>query len=259
MVLAIICFTCAYDLTVIVKHWFFEQPSTSPIILNIPTLVASALMLQILYKPAVLVNYPIWSLSAEWIINILVALIQVITRKTRQISLIAGASLIVVSGAYESEMINQLGRALWGFSFGLCAYVIRNSYPKNRSKIIFVSTLLGPVYFITPKLGEYHSLLSVLPFTACILILSQINTPTKISQVFTLSGSYSYGFYLWHFPMLSLSSFLLNEIQVDSVSIARVILELTLTSSLSVLATKISLILFEEPIRRYWRRKSQLI
>jgi hypothetical protein len=38
-----------------------------------------------------------------------------------------------------------------------------------------------------------------------------------------------------------------------------VVLELTLTSSLSIFATKVSLILFEEPIRRYWRHKSQLI
>jgi peptidoglycan/LPS O-acetylase OafA/YrhL len=64
---------------------------------------------------------------------------------------------------------------------------------------------------------------------------------------------------LWHFPMLSLSTFLLNQIQIDPVSISRVILELTLTSSLSILATKASLILFEDPIRRYWQRKSQLI
>jgi peptidoglycan/LPS O-acetylase OafA/YrhL len=74
-------------------------------------------MLQILYKPAVLVNYPIWSLSAEWIVNIVVALTQVLTRKSKQLSLIVGAGLIIVSGVYESELINQLGRALWGFSF----------------------------------------------------------------------------------------------------------------------------------------------
>ena len=259
MVLAIICYTCVYDLTIIVKHWFFEQPSTSPVILSISTLAASVLMLQILYKPAVLVNYPIWSLSAEWIVNIVVALTQVLTRKSKQLSVIVGAGLIIVSGVYESELINQLGRALWGFSFGLCAYAIRHIYPKKRSETIFVSALLVPVYFITPKLGEYHSLLSILPFTACILLLSQINTSTKISQMFTLAGRYSYGFYLWHFPMLSLSSFLLNQIQIDPISISRVILELTLTSSLSIFATKVSLVLFEEPIRRYWRSQSQLI
>jgi peptidoglycan/LPS O-acetylase OafA/YrhL len=176
-----------------------------------------------------------------------------------QLSLIVGASLIIGSGAYDSELANQLGRAMWGFAFGLFAFGTRDTCIEKRSAVIFVSALLVPVYFLTPKLGEYHSLLSILPFAACILLLSQVNTPAKISQLFTLAGQYSYGFYLWHFPMLSLSTFLLNQIQIDPVSISRVILELTLTSSLSILATKASLILFEDPIRRYWQRKSQLI
>jgi peptidoglycan/LPS O-acetylase OafA/YrhL len=259
MVLAIICFTCVYDFTIIVKHWFFEQPPTSPIILNIRTLVASALMLQILYKPAVLVNYPIWSLSAEWIVNIVVALTKIFTSKSRHLSLLIGAGLIVLSGAHESELINQLGRALWGFSFGLSAFAIRHRYAKKYRETIFVSALLVPLYIITPILGEYHSLISIFPFTACILILSQIRTSTKVSHLFTLAGRYSYGFYLWHFPMLSLSNFVLNQIRVDPTSPSRVILELALTASLSILATKVSLTFFEEPIRRYWRRKSQLI
>jgi peptidoglycan/LPS O-acetylase OafA/YrhL len=259
MVLAIILFTCAYDLTVSAKQWYFQEPLTSPIILNIPTLVASALMLQIFYKPAILVNYPIWSLSAEWVVNIFVVLAQMFTSKGRYLSLIFGAILICLSGAYESELMNQLGRALWGFSFGLCASAIQYSYSEKRPEEFIVCLLLIPVYFFTPKFGEFHSLVSVFPFAACILMLSQIITRSKISQVFSWAGRYSYGFYLWHFPMLSLSSFFLNQIQADPISISRVILELTLTSSLSILATKVSLVLFEEPIRRYWRRKLQLI
>lgn len=259
MVLAIICFTCIYDLTVIGKHWFFEEPSTSPIILNIPTLVASALMLQILYKPAVLVNYPIWSLSAEWIVNVVVTLIQVFISKGRHVSLIIGAGLIIVSGITDSELLNQLGRALWGFSIGLSLFAIRQSFVKKRHTIILVSALLVPVYIVTPLLGNYHSLLSIWPFAAFILILSQVNTSSIIAHFLTKIGGYSYGFYLWHFPMLGISNFLLNRIQVDPISISRVFLELALASSLSILATKTSLVVFEDPIRRYWRKKSQLI
>ena len=259
MVLAIICFTCIYDLTVIGKHWFFEEPSTSPIILNIPTLVASALMLQILYKPAVLVNYPIWSLSAEWIVNVVVTLIQVFTSKGRYVSLMIGASLIIVSGITDSELLNQLGRALWGFSIGLSLFAIRQSFVKKRLTTILISALLIPVYVVTPLLGNYHSLLSIWPFAAFILILSQVNTSSITTHFLTKIGGYSYGFYLWHFPMLGISNFLLNRIQVDPISISRVFLELALTSSLSILATKASLVVFEDPIRRYWRKKSQLI
>lgn len=259
MVLAIICFTCIYDLTVIGKQWFFEEPSTSPIILNIPTLVASALMLQILYKPAVLVNYPIWSLSAEWIVNVAVTLIQVFTSKSRYVSLVIGASLIIVSGIINSELMNQLGRAMWGFSIGLSLFAIRHSFVGKPRTIVFISALLVPVYVVTPQLGIYQSLLSIWPFAACILILSRISASKKISHTLAKLGEYSYGFYLWHFPMLGISDFLLNHIRVDPVSIFRVFLELALTSLLSILATKASLVVFEHPIRRYWRHKSQLI
>ena len=259
MVLAIICFTCMYDLTVIGKHWFFEEPSTSPIILNIPTLVASALMLQILYKPALLVNYPIWSLSAEWIVNVVVTLIQVFTSKGRYVSLMIGASLIIVSGITNSELLNQLGRTLWGFSVGLSLFAIRQSFVKKSHTTILISALLIPVYVVTPLLGNFHSLLSIWPFAAFILILSQVNTSSLTAHFLTKIGGYSYGFYLWHFPMLGISNFLLNRIQADPISISRVFLELALASSLSILATKASLVVFEDPIRRYWRKKSQLI
>ena len=259
MVLAIICFTCIYDLTIIGKQWFFEEPSTSPIILNIPTLVASVLMLQILYKPAVLVNYPIWSLSAEWIVNVAVTLTQVFTSKSRYLSLLIGASLIIVSGITGSELMNQLGRALWGFTIGLSLFALRCSFVEKHRTTIFISALLVPVYVVTPQLAGYHSLLSIWPFAACILILSKLNAPAIVSRFLANIGIYSYGFYLWHFPMLGISNFLLDYIQVDSLSISRIFFELALSSLLSILATKASLLVFEDPIRRYWQQKSQLI
>lgn len=259
MVLAIVLFTIVYDLVIIAKHWLLEEPATSPIILRIPTLVISLLMLQIFYSPAILVDYPVWSLSAEWVANVVVTLIQVFTIKSKYISLAYGAILIIASAVYELELLNQLGRALWGFSFGLIAFAFRHEYSRYRSYIFLVSLFLVPIYFSISNLGEYQALLSVWPFTACILIFSMLSTPPNISKFFAVIGKYSYGFYLWHFPLLSLTSFALNKFEFDSTSILRASLEISVTSILSILATKVSLSFIEEPIRRYWGVNSKMV
>jgi len=259
MVLAIITFTAIYDLLILSKHWFMGQPSTSPIILNIPTLIMSLLMLQVLYRPAVLVDFPIWSLSAEWLVNIMVGLAQALTRKGKYLSLVFGVALIIGSVFFKSELLNQIGRALWGFSFGLIAFDCRSRSLQNRKVLIVISLFLTPVYFATPVLGGFQSIFSIWPFAACITILSQSNPNAQISEKLSIVGKYSYGFYLWHFLMLNLSSYLLAHINVDLGSALGVLLEILLTSTFSISATKVSLIFFEGPIRRYWQHKSQLL
>jgi peptidoglycan/LPS O-acetylase OafA/YrhL len=259
MVLAIVLFTATYDLVIIVKHWSFGETATSPIILNVPTILFSILMFQIFYSPAILVDYPIWSLSAEWVANIGVTLVQVFTTKAKYITLAVGAFLIIASAACRSELLNQLGRALWGFSFGLIAFDLRDKYLRYRKFIFTISLLLVPIYLGASNLGYYESLFSVWPFIAWILILAKLNPSTMASKPLSLAGKYSYGFYLWHFPILSLTGFLLNQYKFDPTSTLRLVLEITLTSILSLLATKASLTFIEEPVRRYWSNKSKMV
>ena len=259
MVIAIVLFTATYDLVIIVKHWSLGEPTTSPIILSIPTLLISLSMLQIFYSPAILVDYPVWSLSAEWVANIGVTLIQVFTTKAKYISLAVGAALIIASSAFTSELFNQLGRALWGFSFGLIAFDLREQYLNHRKFIFLISLLLVPTYFGASHLGEYESLFSVWPFAAWILILAKLNPSTKASKPLSLTGKYSYGFYLWHCPILSLIGFFLNQVKFNSTSTLRILLEIALTSMMSILATKVSLTFIEEPIRRHWSNKSKMV
>lgn len=259
MVLAVVLFTAIYDLVIFVKHWLLGEPATSPIILSIPTLLISLLMLQIFYSPAILVDYPVWSLSAEWVANIWVTLIQVCTIKGKYISLAIGAVLIIASATGSSELLNQLGRALWGFSFGLIAFDFRDKYSRYSRYIFLISLLLVPIYFTSSGLGKYESLFSVWPFAALILILAQLNTTTRASNLYSLAGKYSYGFYLWHFPILSLIGFLLNQFSFNPTLTSRLLLEIVLASMLSLLATKVSLYFIEEPIRRYWGNKPKMV
>jgi len=252
MVLAIVLFTATYDLVIIVKHWVLGEEATSPIILSVSTILVSLLMLQIFYSPAILVDYPVWSLSAEWVANIAVAVIQVFTIRSKYVSLIIGAVLIITSGTYGSDLINQIGRAVWGFSIGLVAFDFRNNFSRFRKYIFLTGLLLVPIYLGAPDLGKYESLFSVVPFTALILILANLNTSEEASKLLAYMGRYSYGFYLWHFPILSAIGFSLNHFKFDPASSVSLALEIVLTSILSVLATKASLTLIEEPIRFYW-------
>ena len=253
MVLAVITFTVLYDLLLIAKHLFFGENQTKSIILSVPTILFSLLMLQVFYKPAVLVDYPIWSLSAEWLANIIVVAVDSFFRKKTFLSVIFGALLLFISALIDSEVLNQLGRAVWGFSIGLVAFEYQSIYFRLAKSIKLIAISLIPVYLMIPDLGVFQSLISVWPFVAGIVILSQQVVSVHTSKICSFLGKYSYGFYLWHFPMLSLVGFIIRDLKSSDFSFSVFLLEINLTILLSTLATRISITLFEEPIRSRWK------
>jgi peptidoglycan/LPS O-acetylase OafA/YrhL len=259
MVFSVIAFTATYDLIVMGKHWLFKQPSTDPIVLSLPVLTISFLMLQLFYKPAILVNYPIWSLSAEWVVNLFIAACNVFTMKGKYISLAIGLLLLAVSGVIESDLINQIGRAMWGFSVGLIVFDFRDRLYEYRKLIASLLFSLVPIYFLIPILGNFQALVSVWPFSAIIIYLYNAKTSKNQSRVFAVMGKYSYGFYLWHYPMLSLIGILIEFLNLESTATYTIPLQIALCTALSIVATKVSLILFEQPLRKFWSNKAKLI
>jgi peptidoglycan/LPS O-acetylase OafA/YrhL len=150
-------------------------------------------------------------------------------------------------------VLNQLGRAVWGFSIGLVAFEYQSIYFRLAKSIKVIAISLIPVYLMIPYLGVFQSLISVWPFVAGIVILSQQVVSAHTSKICSFLGKYSYGFYLWHFPMLSLVGFIIRDLKSSDFSFSVFLLEINLTILLSTLATRISITLFEEPIRS--RRK----
>ena len=259
MVLAIILFTAAYDLIVMVKHWFLDEPQTETIVLSLPVVVISILMLQVFYKPAILVNYPIWSLSAEWVVNIAIATCNVFLKNGKYWSVVVGFGLVTTSGMIGSELINQIGRAMWGFSVGLVIFEFRDRLLNYRKTTAFIISLVTPIYFLVPLLGNFQALFSIWSFAAIIIYLYKFDTPKGLSRVCAVMGEYSYGFYLWHFPMLSATGIILRIADLNPDSFQGIALQIILCSVLSIVATKLSLTFFEKPIRNFWNKRSKLI
>jgi peptidoglycan/LPS O-acetylase OafA/YrhL len=259
MILAIILYTATYDLIVMVKHWFLDEPQTDTIVLSLPTIVISILILQVFYKPAILVNYPVWSLSAEWVVNITIAMCNVFLKNGRYWSLVVGFGLVTISGAIGSELINQLGRAMWGFSVGLVVFEFRDRLHNYRKTTALIIALITPIYFLVPLLGNFQALFSIWSFAATVIYLYKFDTPKRLSRVCAVMGEYSYGFYLWHFPMLSATGIILHSLSLSSDSLQIIALQIILCSALTVVATKLSLIVFENPIRNLWIKRSKLI
>jgi len=259
MVLAIILFTAAYDLIVMLKHWFFDEPQTDRIVLSLPIIVISILMLQVFYKPAILVNYPIWSLSAEWVVNITIATCNVFLKNGKYWSLVVGFGLVTTSGVIGSELMNQVGRAIWGFSVGLAIFEFRDRLLNYRKTIVFIISLIAPIYFLVPLLGNFQALFSIWSFAATIIYLYKFDISERLSRVCAVMGEYSYGFYLWHFPMLSAAGIILRISDLNPDSFHSIALQIILCSALTVVATKLSLIVFEKPIRNLWIKRSKLI
>ena len=252
MALAVYLYTAFYDLLLILKHWTLNEPQSPVIILSAPTLVFSFLMLQVFYEPAMLVDWPIWSLSAEWIANIFVSLVCIFTRKAKYIALLIGACLIGASSLFDSSTANQIGRALWGFSVGLIAFGFSERLLNYRKVTLAIFLSILPISFFLQNLGEIASLVTVWPFTAGIIFLSQVKTVPRLSRFCSQLGEFSYGFYLWHFPMLALVGFLIRTIGINETTLFGTLFLIVIGSILSIIATKISLVFLEQPIRRRW-------
>jgi peptidoglycan/LPS O-acetylase OafA/YrhL len=182
-------------------------------------------------------------------------MIRVFTAKGKYISILIGVCFVCASLVFESGAVNQIGRALLGFSAGLIAFEFRALLLKHQKITVTIFLSLVPVYFFIQDLGVLSSLVTVWPFAAGIIYLSQVNTTSSASRIYTKVGKYSYGFYMWHFPMLTLAGILIKAIGLNVATLFGTLLLIVLGSILSIIATKISLVFFEQPIKKKWVNK----
>ena len=238
-----------------------------------PSLIAAAFfLLQILIplSGAIFIVVPFWSLSSEWLANIIFAPLTLIKA---QIGIILGIGIGYFSLYYglihDAEWISSmgpirgwqaLGRGLIGFGIGLLirANLQRLMIIRNRvgllitvaltiwASTIWQSYTFTHLYFVSPLFG------------LLILQLTQIEFSSlgKVAKISTFLGTYSYGVYAFHLLALEFydyNVFRLNEFAEPSEWWRHLINKTIVVIIASTLATFLTLKLIDQPLQRRGR------
>ena len=242
-------------------------------------LVIAFLLLQVLLASAIAINVPLWSLSAEWIANVIYAPLTAVKWGMGIIlAIIAGyvmlwygltsdASFIEYSGPIRG--FEAVGRAFLGFGLGLLLrkYLTQLSRFRNWWMLVISVGLVVSLFFIEDAWHwdsyRYNITYFAAPiFALLILQLTKFDvTPgTRKAKVLSFMGAYSFGVYVFHQPLIQWTNIVLGTpsgayppgkwvyfFLVESVSITIV----------SILFTLIARTLVEAPLQRIGKRLIQ--
>jgi len=232
----------------------FAQP-------NLIETVGAFFLLQIFWGATIPVSTVLWSLSAEWFVNLLA----VFTRKKIKVYLMLSLGfLLEILGLYINQKFQlgwqifnyliAIGRALVGFYLGL---ILRQSLKvKKRSfslkRIIFVLFVFSINFYLLQK-----SIIFVI-FSApiCYFIVREVvfidekRFPKLVLRFCRYLGRISYGVYLWHTIVgtLAFSSLILKFVPFTIEGYSRQIFDVSITILIVVMLTEIVIRFFEIPI-----------
>lgn len=210
MLYATLIFSILYNLLIHLKNLLSGRVDHPSLQLTPSTIVISLLFLQIFSSQAILLNYPMWSLSSEWIINLLLVFpLSGNSRKRNAVNLCCLGVLIQISSfCFEPpEYLMQLSRCLTGIVAGVILrnYFQRKSTPiSNRVLSLLVLLSVTSLYLASSANEKAAPLLSTFPFALLIFAFANFENlnPTKIPDaVANWAATLSFGVYAWHVPL----------------------------------------------------------
>lgn len=239
-------------------------------------LVFAFLLLQVFLAAAIAINVPLWSLSAEWIANVIYAPLTAVKWGLGIIAaIVVGYVMLWIGLTYDAQFIEYsgpirgfeaLGRAFLGFGLGLLLrkYLTQLSRLRNWWLLTVSIALVVSLFFIEDAWhwNSYRYAITYFAapiFALLILQLSKFEvTPgTRKAKVLSFMGAYSFGVYVFHQPLIQWSNVVLGTphgvyppgkwvvfFLVQSVSITIV----------SILITLCARVLVERPIQKWGRR-----
>jgi peptidoglycan/LPS O-acetylase OafA/YrhL len=139
---------------------------------------------------------------------------------------------------------------VWEFSIGvlLALLLAKLNFKNNQAALIGFLGLIALVSFAAffDVSTQFPGFLALVPcLAACAIIISSSNgstIPLLSSKVFIRLADYSFGFYLWHWPLLTLYR---QYFRVDQIAIIPGILIISFALILSIISTKFA----EKPFR----------
>jgi peptidoglycan/LPS O-acetylase OafA/YrhL len=254
------------------SHGSFELPYGSFVGMKqgdiTATLVGAFLLLQILISSAISLNAPLWSLSAEWLTNVLYAPLTAVKWGLGIIALIAVGYAMLAYGLHTDQAwIKQagpirgweaLGRAMLGFGMGLMLRRYLPALSKFRNIwLLLISVGMLVILNRLPHDIGYQSCYVAAPiFALFILQLTKftVKPSTRLGKVLAFLGAYSFGIYAFHFPLTQLYPAVFGKLDafaLKDVVIARFLTESTAVTFVAILLTFITHVALEKPLQKW--------
>jgi len=221
------------------------------------------LLLQIFWASTIHLNEPLWSLSAEWFINLFS--IKFRPRHKNYIMVFVGL-IIEIFGLYLNHKYNlgwgvisyliAIGRVMVGFYLGIILRIhLSNQSRQGSMRILLMSLLL---FFANFLLVGYSDLFVLFASPMCWLIIREVASFNQsqisgsIRSFFIYIGRISYGVYAWHSVTgwIALPAFILKNSPFTLTKFQENLFTVIASILIVVIATEISIRLFETPIKR---------
>jgi len=250
------------------SNTFFEiDPNRSPLLFG-----GAFSLLQILIplSGAIFIVVPFWSLSAEWLANILFTPLTVIYKQLGLfVGILAGYLMMYYGLSRDTEWISNmgpirgweaLGRALIGFGIGSLVRANLKKLSAIRNDFFFRITIALTLWaFIVWNSYTFTHLYLVSPlFGLIILQLSRFNISISSTRakVCTFLGRYSYGVYAFH--ILALEFYDYNVVRIDAFAglgawWKYLMIKSVVVLLVSTLATFLTLKLIDQPLQQRGR------
>lgn len=218
--------------------------------INWITFFSALLFLQFIVPSSAVLLIPMWSLSVELFVNLIVGLIGVTWKNILIMALLA--TLILSAAVHSGSAINgtsgwiAFSRGIFGFTCGLMArFLFNNKISSNRIQVATSIILVGTIFWLVSSSNFF--LVLVAPSMA-LLVYSIASTEfenRRFKAFCTKSGEFSYGIYLWHFPVIKFVDLFLPDSIPNITQHWLKTVELLLVIFVSLVLTKFGLILFK--------------
>jgi peptidoglycan/LPS O-acetylase OafA/YrhL len=201
-----LCIFLSY-LTYFILQYSDQIASDKALPVSIYSFLGALLFLQFVLPYTSVLIVPMWSLSVEIFTNLLFAFAGARRLTSILFALISGTSLYF-NNLNENLMDTTSGwialmRGIYGFSLGLVARdIFERHYRISLIKILISGTLISAVLLLVTRSSVFA--VSIAPAMALfVYAASKFRfSQSKFTTLCSKMGEYSYGVYLWHFPII---------------------------------------------------------